>query len=140
MANTYEQNNFKNMAEAVAFQEQQDCTTSTVTVVETEEQEQVPRVTLKLRKPRTDRKVQWSTETVDNEHLNKKKSKCCCIFEKPRKFGESSSDESEDECDHCHGHVERKKRDRQPPGSDCSDGGGSATVHPDSSQTITIDN
>lgn len=38
MANTYEQNNFKNMAEAVTFQEQQDGTTSTVTVVDTEEQ------------------------------------------------------------------------------------------------------
>lgn len=40
--------------------------------------------------------------------MNKKKSKCCCIYEKPKKFGESSSDEDNDECDHCHGHVERK--------------------------------
>lgn len=38
--------------------------------------QEVPRVTLKLRKPRTDRKVKWSTETVDNENMNKKKSKC----------------------------------------------------------------
>ncbi|CAH1113863.1 unnamed protein product [Psylliodes chrysocephalus] len=104
------------MAESVTLQEQQEGTSSsTVTLLETEEREQeVPRVTLKLRKPRTDRKVKWSTETVDNENMNKKKSKCCCIYEKPKKFGESSDDDSEDdddsdECDHCHGHVERRK-------------------------------
>ncbi|KAJ8917430.1 hypothetical protein NQ315_005477 [Exocentrus adspersus] len=104
--------------------------------------EEVPRVTLKLRKPRTDRKVQWTTGTVDNENLNKKKSKCCCIYEKPRKFGESSSEESEDECDHCHGHVEKKKKKnrRSSASSDCSDGGGSSTAQPDSSHTVTVDN
>ncbi|KAF5300335.1 hypothetical protein FQA39_LY11192 [Lamprigera yunnana] len=65
---------------------------------------------LKLRKPKPDKKVQWSTETVDNEELNKKKSKCCCIYTKPKKFDESSSSEnSDDECDHCQGHVEKKK-------------------------------
>lgn len=32
----------------------------------------------------------------------------CCIFQKPLAFGESSS-ESEDECDHCSGHVEKRK-------------------------------
>ncbi|KAJ8966540.1 hypothetical protein NQ317_008849 [Molorchus minor] len=37
--------------------------------------EDVPRVTLKLRKPRTDRKVKWTSGTVDNENMNKKKSK-----------------------------------------------------------------
>lgn len=68
---------------------------------------------MKLKKPKPDRKVQWSTETVDNEHMNKKKSKCCCIYEKPRKFGESSSEEdSDDECEHCKGHVEKKKMKR----------------------------
>lgn len=30
----------------------------------------------------------------------------CCIYEKPKEFGESSSDESEDECEHCHGHKD----------------------------------
>ncbi|CAH0557167.1 unnamed protein product [Brassicogethes aeneus] len=79
----------------------------------------VPTLTLKLRKPRTDRKVQWSNETIDNEHLNRKKSKCCCIYDKPKKFGESSSSESsEDECDHCHGHVEKKKKKRTANSSD----------------------
>lgn len=35
-----------------------------------------PTLALKLRKPKNDKKVKWTTETVDNEHMNKKKSKC----------------------------------------------------------------
>lgn len=31
---------------------------------------------LKLRKPKNKREVKWTTDTVDNEHMNKKKSKC----------------------------------------------------------------
>ena len=59
------------------------------------------------------KRVGWSAGTVDNEHLGRKKSKCCCVYVKPHKFkgggpgggGESSSDESDgDECDHCPGH------------------------------------
>ncbi|KAF5308798.1 hypothetical protein FQR65_LT06031 [Abscondita terminalis] len=70
----------------------------------------VPILHLKLKKPKTDKKVQWTTETVDNEEMNKKKSKCCCIYAKPKKFDESSSsDDSDEECDHCQGHVEKKK-------------------------------
>ncbi|KAJ2732584.1 hypothetical protein IW152_003699 [Coemansia sp. BCRC 34962] len=38
--------------------------------------------------------VQWAEDTVDNEHLNRKKSKVCCIFRRQRQFGESDSDES----------------------------------------------
>lgn len=67
-----------------------------------------PTLHLRLNKPQTKKKVQWTTNTVDNEHMNKKKSKCCCIYKKPRTFGESSS-ESEDECENCYGHVEMKK-------------------------------
>jgi len=36
----------------------------------------VPTVRLRLRKPKSSKKVQWTQGTVDNEHLNKKKSKC----------------------------------------------------------------
>ncbi|KAI1287630.1 E3 ubiquitin-protein ligase PPP1R11 [Halotydeus destructor] len=68
----------------------------------------VASVTLKLRKPKPDKKVQWTEATVDNEHLNRKKSKCCCVYVKPKLMGESST-ESEDECEHCTGHVEVKK-------------------------------
>ncbi|KAL2734234.1 succinate--hydroxymethylglutarate CoA-transferase [Vespula squamosa] len=66
----------------------------------------VPTVRLRLRKPRSNKKVQWTQGTVDNEHMNKKKSKCCCIYKKPKNFGESSSDDSDDECEHCHGHKD----------------------------------
>lgn len=45
--------------------------------------------------------------------MDKKKSKCCCVYVKPRVFGESSS-ESEDECEHCFGHVEMKKKAHKP--------------------------
>ena len=40
--------------------------------------------------------MSFTEETVDNENMDKKKSKCCCIFEKQKLFGESSS-EDEDE-------------------------------------------
>ncbi|XP_050072547.1 E3 ubiquitin-protein ligase PPP1R11-like [Anopheles maculipalpis] len=73
-----------------------------------------PVLRLRLQKPRNGKKVQWTNGTVDNEHMNKKKSKCCCIYVKPRAFGESSS-ESEDECEHCFGHVELKKKNQKVP-------------------------
>ncbi|EZG59237.1 protein phosphatase inhibitor, partial [Gregarina niphandrodes] len=38
--------------------------------------------------------VDWADDVVDNEHLNKRKSKSCCIHEKRRDFGESSSSSS----------------------------------------------
>lgn len=64
-------------------------------------------VHLKLKKPKNNHKqVSWDAQTVDNEHLNKKKSKCCCIYEKPKKNSdpEDKSDESDnDECDSCMG-------------------------------------
>ena len=52
------------------------------------------------------RRVSWTVETVDNEGLGKKKSKCCCVYQKPRSWNESSSeDENEDEdCRNCRGH------------------------------------
>ncbi|KAI4466182.1 succinate--hydroxymethylglutarate coa-transferase [Holotrichia oblita] len=84
---------------------------------------ELPTLHLKLRKPKTGRKVQWTTETVDNECMNKKKSKCCCIYKKPKEFGESSSseDDSDDECDHCKGHVDKKKGQDSTP-TDCDEG------------------
>ena len=79
--------------------------------VKSSESSSVP--TLKLRltknkdKSKERRQVKWSTETVDNEHLGRKKSKCCCVFVKKRPFGQSDSEssEGEDDCDHCSGHT-----------------------------------
>ncbi len=46
--------------------------------------------------------VSWSDDVIDNEHMGKKKSKKCCIYHKPRTFGEwSDSEDSDHECGHC---------------------------------------
>lgn len=46
--------------------------------------------------------VRWSDDVVDNENMGKKKSKKCCIYHKPRTFGEwSDSEDSDHECHHC---------------------------------------
>jgi protein phosphatase 1 regulatory subunit 11 len=37
-------------------------------------------------------RVQWALGTVDNEHLGRKRSKCCCIYHKPRAFDESDDE------------------------------------------------
>lgn len=39
------------------------------------------------------RHVQWTEDTIDNEHMNKKKSKVCCIYRRQRRFDESDSDD-----------------------------------------------
>lgn len=76
------------------------------------------RVVLKLRKPIKNRRhVAWHEGTVDNEHLNRRKSKCCCVYVKPHEFAESSSDSEDEECEHCRGHVERKQKKPAPSGT-----------------------
>ncbi|PAV92029.1 hypothetical protein WR25_22694 isoform B [Diploscapter pachys] len=40
-------------------------------------------------------KVTWATDTVDNEHMQKKKSKCCCIYKKHKNWQDSSDDDSD---------------------------------------------
>lgn len=72
------------------------------------------RLVLKLKKPKSNKKVQWGENAVDNEFMGKKISKCCCIYSKPHIFGESSSSESDsdDDCPHnayCSGHKKKAK-------------------------------
>ncbi|OAW00115.1 hypothetical protein PTTG_05953 [Puccinia triticina 1-1 BBBD Race 1] len=45
-------------------------------------------------------RVQWQENVVDNEGLGRKKSKVCCIYNKPKAFDESSdeSDHSDSDC------------------------------------------
>lgn len=50
---------------------------------------------LQLREPE-DNRVQWTDDTIDNENMGKMKSNKCCIYRKPRAFGESSSESSYD--------------------------------------------
>lgn len=54
----------------------------------------IRKVVLKRRK-----KVTWSEDTVDNEHMNRKSSKVCCIFH--------SSDHTDSDC------VRKNKYERQ---------------------------
>ncbi|XP_033169770.1 E3 ubiquitin-protein ligase PPP1R11 [Drosophila mauritiana] len=59
----------------------------------------------------TERRVRFHAGVIDNEHMNRRKSKCCCIYRKPHAFGESSSS-TDDECEHCFGHPEVRTRNR----------------------------
>ncbi|KAK2159071.1 hypothetical protein LSH36_159g06030 [Paralvinella palmiformis] len=90
--------------------------TNETTVTETIQEQPVrsPRIVLKLHKPKSEKQVKWKQDTVDNENMNKKKSKCCCIYEKPKLFGESSSESDEDCTDNCHGHKHKCYRRRPP--------------------------
>uniref|UniRef100_A0A0K0D200 E3 ubiquitin-protein ligase PPP1R11 n=1 Tax=Angiostrongylus cantonensis TaxID=6313 RepID=A0A0K0D200_ANGCA len=54
--------------------------------------------------------VNWTTDTVDNENMGKKKSKCCCIYKKKK-----TCDDSECETGSCRGHVEKKKHGHDHP-------------------------
>ncbi|CAI2348938.1 unnamed protein product [Caenorhabditis sp. 36 PRJEB53466] len=89
--------------------------TTTITVTETETAQPehlVLRPNPDSTQPSTSerRHVVWATETVDNEGMGKKKSKCCCIYKKPKNWQDSDSDSGSDcETGHCRGHVEQKK-------------------------------
>ncbi|CAB4374819.1 hypothetical protein RhiirA5_358235 [Rhizophagus irregularis] len=62
------------------------------------------------------RKVKWDDTVVDNEGLGRKKSKICCIYHKPRAFGESSDEDSsrDDSDDSDHGHDHDHKNGHHP--------------------------
>jgi len=69
---------------------------------------------LTLKKKESDKKIKWSEGTVDNEGMGKKKSKCCCVYKKPRQNLDDSSDsDSDDEgnCSSgCSGHKDKSKK------------------------------
>ena len=49
-------------------------------------------VLLKIREKR----VTWHESVIDNEHMNKRKSKKCCIFHKKLDIDSSSEEDSSD--------------------------------------------
>eukprot|EP00533_Pseudo-nitzschia_delicatissima_P010821 CAMPEP_0116100108 /NCGR_PEP_ID=MMETSP0327-20121206/12121_1 /TAXON_ID=44447 /ORGANISM="Pseudo-nitzschia delicatissima, Strain B596" /LENGTH=145 /DNA_ID=CAMNT_0003592021 /DNA_START=112 /DNA_END=549 /DNA_ORIENTATION=- len=53
--------------------------------------------------------VRWDESVVDNEGMGRKSSKRCCIFHKPRAFGESSTDTSDYDSDNENGKYNSKK-------------------------------
>ncbi|CAK7354606.1 unnamed protein product [Dovyalis caffra] len=62
-----------------------------------QQQQQLQTLTLRLNRPK--KKVSWKEGTVDNEFMQKKSSKICCIFHKEKPFDE---DDSDDDCSHDH--------------------------------------
>ncbi|TXG73501.1 hypothetical protein EZV62_002080 [Acer yangbiense] len=62
---------------------------------------------LVLQLNRRKKKVTWKEGTVDNELMQKKSSKKCCIFHKDKPFDEDTSDD--DDHDHKHHHDHNSK-------------------------------
>ncbi|CAM6099326.1 unnamed protein product [Calypogeia fissa] len=89
-------------------------------------------VTLVLR-PR--KKVSWDVETVDNEHMQKKSSKICCVFHKKETL-EDSSDEDDDTQykgkgkDLCHHQSDEE--------DDCGGHGGKGKAHCHDHQSVEV--
>ncbi|KAI9195820.1 hypothetical protein LWI28_018408 [Acer negundo] len=64
---------------------------------------------LVLRLNRRKKKVTWKEGTVDNELMQKKSSKKCCIFHKDKPFDEDTSDDDDHDHDHNHHHDHDSK-------------------------------
>ena len=45
------------------------------------------------------KRVTWSEDTVDNEHMGKKKSNICCIYHRPKLSPDDPDTSSCDSCD-----------------------------------------
>lgn len=82
-------------------------------------------VHLKKKKPKH---ISWDVHVIDNENLNRKRSNCCCIYEKPKIFGNPDGNESDSDyddcCDSCmgkkkthqlHGHANTKEEQNDEP-------------------------
>ncbi len=86
------------------------------------EEEETPATILRLRAPIPNRRVRWETDVIDNEHMNKKKTKICCIFHKQRNFDESSSEE-ESSCESDSGSSSSSDSDSDSDGAGHNDNG-----------------
>eukprot|EP00127_Corallochytrium_limacisporum_P004512 Clim_evm12s166 gene=Clim_evmTU12s166 len=82
-----------------------------VTVTETQAETEEKRILrLKLEeKKKTRKSVGFASGTVDNEHLGRKKSKCCCIYERPKRWDESDTESDSDDDSDCCGTCRFKK-------------------------------
>ncbi|KAK4047428.1 Type 1 phosphatases regulator ypi1 [Microbotryomycetes sp. JL221] len=60
--------------------------------------------------------VRWEQQVVDNEGLNRKKSKICCIYHKPKAFDESSdeSSDSDNDSDSSQGSADSRQGAKNP--------------------------
>eukprot|EP01113_Clastostelium_recurvatum_P037748 TRINITY_DN5549_c0_g1_i2.p1 TRINITY_DN5549_c0_g1~~TRINITY_DN5549_c0_g1_i2.p1 ORF type:complete len:135 (-),score=27.13 TRINITY_DN5549_c0_g1_i2:25-429(-) len=87
-------------------------------------------LTLKLQKPKHEKKVQWTEDVVDNEGMGKKKSKKCCIFHKKRRYDESSTESDSSDSGECE-HHDQKHHDKDPSHKHDHDSSGHDTGLPD---------
>ncbi|WKY06874.1 hypothetical protein Q1695_006784 [Nippostrongylus brasiliensis] len=72
------------------------------------EQQGKEELVLRLRsEPVADRpRVTWAADVVDNEHLGRLKSNCCCIYTRPRVWDDPTTwEQDEAETEHCRGHT-----------------------------------
>ncbi|KAK9098443.1 hypothetical protein Syun_025488 [Stephania yunnanensis] len=93
--------NQTNMASSVNTRSVGSSTTTTITLENPSQQHQQPQaLVLRLsRQPSAKKKkVSWKEGTVDNEFLQRKSSKKCCIFHKQKPFDEDDSDDDDDQC------------------------------------------
>lgn len=94
--------------------------TQTQTETQSSSQENAPRPILRLRNAQKNKKpeVKWADGTIDNEHMNKKKTKICCIFhpadgdESCESSESSESDASDAEGNYNHGPNAYEKQPR----------------------------
>ena len=51
------------------------------TLIQTKsENEEKIKIIIQLKKDRNRKKIKWDPKVIDNEHLGRKKSKCCCSW------------------------------------------------------------
>ncbi|CDW91445.1 UNKNOWN [Stylonychia lemnae] len=80
---------------------------TTQTITQTQSQPQIH--TFEIKKKQS---IKWAEDTIDNEHLGRKKSKICCQYEKPVKHPDEESDNSS--CCDSDKEDERNSYDRPP--------------------------
>uniref|UniRef100_A0A7S2C9Q2 Type 1 phosphatases regulator n=1 Tax=Octactis speculum TaxID=3111310 RepID=A0A7S2C9Q2_9STRA len=69
---------------------------TSVVVVTTAESKTSDHILTLQRKPAAAKpRISWSSDVLDNENMNKKSSKRCCIYHKPREFGQNGSSDSD---------------------------------------------
>ena len=82
------------LCDAHAMSTSTSTTMTTTTTTTTTTEDAAPKaITIKLKARRS--KVRWADDVVDNEELCRKKSKCCCVYHKPKELDESSGDEDD---------------------------------------------
>ncbi|AMD22343.1 HGR004Cp [Eremothecium sinecaudum] len=66
---------------------------SQVLQLRADQSENTPKLTNKGHKS----KVRWDEKVIDNEHMNKKKTKICCIFHPQQNFEDTEEEEREED-------------------------------------------